>query len=93
MTTNLKLQQNRVNQIFNPNAFFLFLLTNDKDITMLYTYYLQILHHLQAMQMTFLISYLHVQGSKIVGKMDQFGGNFKTKLNSAELIFSKSALF
>ena len=31
--TNLKLQQNSVNQIFNANAFF-FLLTGDKDITM-----------------------------------------------------------
>ena len=37
---------------------------------------------------------MHVQGSKIVGKMDQFGEKSKIKLNSAEFIefiFSKSA--
>ena len=37
-----------------PNAIFFFLLTGDNDITMLYTWYLHILHHLQAMKMTFL---------------------------------------
>ena len=37
MTTNLKPRQNSVNQIFNPNAFVFFLLTGDKNITMLYT--------------------------------------------------------
>ena len=34
---NLKVQHNSLNQIFNPNAFFFFLLTGDHDITMLYT--------------------------------------------------------
>ena len=39
------------------------------------------------------ISYLHFQGSKIGGKMDQFGGKSKKKLNSTEFmefVFSKS---
>ena len=54
MTTNLKSRQNSVNQILNPNAFFSFLLTGANDITMLYTKYLHILHHLQAMKMIFL---------------------------------------
>ena len=39
------------------------------------------------------ISFLHIQGSKIGGKMDQFGGKSKKKLNSVEFmefIFSKS---
>ena len=52
MTTNLKLRQNCVNQIFYQNAFFFFLFTGDIAITMLYTYYLYVLHHLQAMKMT-----------------------------------------
>ena len=42
----------------------------------------------------FIISYLHVQGSKVGGKMDQIGGKSKKKkLNSAEFmefVFSKS---
>ena len=94
MIENLKSQQNSVNQIFNPYAFFFFVLTGDNGITMLYTQYLHILHHLQAIKMTFLklfIFYFHVQGSKISGKIYQFGGK---KLNSTEFmefVFSKSA--
>ena len=57
------------NQIFNPNAFFFFLLAGDNGITMLYTKYLHILHNLQAMKMTLKKSHLHVQGSKIDRKM------------------------
>ena len=48
-----KLQQNSVNQIFNQKAFFFVLLTGDNDITMPYTLYLLILHHLQAIHRTF----------------------------------------
>ena len=58
MKTNFKLRQNSVNQIFKTNAFFFFLLTGDNDITMLYTYYLPILHHLQTMKITFLKLFL-----------------------------------
>ena len=54
MTTNLKSQQNSVNQKSDPSAYFFPLLTGDNDFTMLYTKYLHILHHLQAMKMTFL---------------------------------------
>ena len=53
MMTILKLRHNSVNQIYNSNGFFFFLLTGDNDITILYTYYSHILHHLQAMKMTF----------------------------------------
>ena len=47
-----------VNQIFNPNTIFFFLLTGYNKITVLYTYYLHILHNLQAMKMTFLKFFL-----------------------------------
>ena len=94
MTTNSKTQQNSVNQMFNPNAFFFFHLTGDKDITMLYTQYLHILHHLQAMKMTFLELFLicTFEEPKLAEKLTNLAENPK-KNNSAEFmefVFSKS---
>ena len=97
MTTNLKLQPNSVNHIFNPNPFFFFLLTGDNNITMLYTYYFQILHHLQAMKMTFLELFLifTFKNSKLAEKWTNLEKEKKQKkkLNYAEFVefvFSKS---
>ena len=91
----LKLRQKSVNQIFNPIAFFFFLLTGDKDITMLYTQFLHILHHLKAMKMTSLELFLicMFKDPKVAKKMDQFGGKSNKKLNTVafmEFVFSKS---
>ena len=78
MTTNLKSRQNTVNQIFSPNAFFFsFWQASDKDITMLYTKYLHILHHLQAMKMTFLKLFLifTFKGAKLAEKWTNLAEN------------------
>ena len=98
MTTNLKLRQNSLNQIFNANAFFFFLLTGGKDITMLYAYYLHILHHLQAMKMTVLELFLicTFKDPKLAEKWTNLAENPIKKLNSAEFmefVFTKSALW
>ena len=63
-----------VNQIFNPNTIFFFLLTGYNKITMLYTYYLHILHNLQAMKMTFLKFFLicKFKGPKLAEKWTNF---------------------
>ena len=90
MMTNLKLRQNSGNQRFNPSAFFFFPLTGDNDITIL-PYFASFTGYKDDMLKVFF--YLHVQGSKIGRKMDQFGGKSKNKLNFAEFVefvFSKS---
>ena len=74
MMTNLRSQQNSVNHIFNQNEFFFFLLTGDKDITMLYTLFTGYEHDILRV-----ISYLHFQRSKIGRKMDKFGRKSKKK--------------
>ena len=58
-----------------PNAFFFFLFTGDHDITLLYTQYLHILHHLQAIKMTFLKLFFiwTIKDPKVAEKIDQFG--------------------
>ena len=70
---------------------FLFLLTGDNDITILYIYFASLTGYKD--EIVKVIFYLHVQGSKIGGKMDQLGGKSKKMLNSAEFmefVFSKS---
>ena len=93
--TNLKSRQNSANQIFNANVFFLFLLTGDNDITILYTYYLHILHHLQAIKMTFLklIFIGPFKDSRLAGKWTNLAENPKNMLNSAEFMELLSKLF
>ena len=46
------------------------------------------MHHLKAMKITFflIISFLYIQGAKIGGKRDQFGGKSKKMLNSVEFM-------
>ena len=51
--TKLKSQQECVSHIFNTMPSFSFFLQVLHDITMLFKYYLHILHHLQAMKMIF----------------------------------------
>ena len=93
---NLKLQQNSVNQIFNPCAFFFFLSTGA-------TWYYHAIYIVFAYFPSFtgyrydiveVISNLHIQGSKFGGKFYKFGGKSFKKFNSAdfmEFFFSKSA--
>ena len=87
MTTNLLSPQNSGNQIFNQNIFFFFLLTGDKNIIMLYTQYLHILHHLQAMKMTFLEVFLicTFKDPKLAEK-GPFWRKIQKKFNSAEFM-------
>ena len=78
ITTNLKLQQNSVNQIFNLNAFFFFPLTGGivhyYTIYLLFTYFeLFTDYEDDICQVT---SNLHVQGSKFGQKIYKFCGNF-----------------
>ena len=77
--TNLKSRQNNVNQIFNPNAFFFFFLTGAiwyyHAFYIVSTYFASFTGYED--DIFRIISYLHVQGSKIGGKMDQFGGKSK----------------
>ena len=53
ITRNLNLRHNSINQIFNLDAFFFFFLTVATWCYCVFTEYLNILHHLQAMKMTF----------------------------------------
>ena len=53
---------------------------------MLFTYYLHILHHLYEDDNLPVISNLHVQEAKFVGKKDKFGGKSFKKLNSTEFM-------
>ena len=53
-----EITQDWVNQIINPNAFFSSFWQGLHDITMTFTYYSHILHHLQAMKMIFLKLFL-----------------------------------
>ena len=75
----LKSRQNSVNQIFNPSAFFLFILTGDNDITILYTKYLHILHHLQAIQIkSFKLFFIcTIKDPKLAGKWTNMAENPK----------------
>ena len=68
------------------------------DITMLFTYYLHILHHLYAMKMTFLKLFIicPFKEPNVEEKKGQIRGNFFFKLNSAEVmefVFSRSDLY
>ena len=79
MPTNLKLRKNSVNQISNPNAFLFFLLTVATwyyyAIYIVFTYFASFIGYEDDILKT--ISYMHVQGSKIGGKMDQVGRTSK----------------
>ena len=72
MMTNLKSQQNSVNHIFNQNEFFFFLLTGDKDITMLYRSFTGYEHDILRV-----ISYLH---------FPNLADNPKKKVNSTKFM-------
>ena len=56
--TNFKFQQNSVNQIYSTMLIFSSFWQMLHDVTMLFTKYLQILNHLQAIQMMFLKLFL-----------------------------------
>ena len=93
--TNLKSQQNSVNTIFNPCAFFFFLLTGATwyyhAIYIVFTYFASFTGYED--DIFEVISNLHVQGSKYGGKLYKLGENLFFKLNSAEfmeLVFFKS---
>ena len=95
--TNLRLQQNSVNQIFNPCAFFYFFLTcaiwKYHAIYKVFTYFASLTGYEN--DIFEVISYLPVQGSKFDGKCEKLGGKSFFKLNSTEFIefvFSKSEL-
>ena len=62
------------------------------DITVLFTYFTSFTGYED--EIFEVISNLHVQGSKLGGNIDKFGGKSKNRLNSAEFmefVFSKSA--
>ena len=76
--TNFKSQQNSVNQILNPHAFFFFLLTGA-------TWYYHAIYKVLTSFALFtgykydifeVISNLHIQGSKFGRKFDKFGGKY-----------------
>ena len=73
--TNLKLRQNSVNQIFYPNAFSFFLLTGATwyyhAINIVFTYFASFTCYEDDIFIA--ISYLHVQGSEVGRKINQFG--------------------
>ena len=72
---------NCINQIFNLNAFFFFLLTGAKwykhTIYLVYTYCASFTDYED--DIFKVISNLHVQGSKFGGKIYKFGGQSKKK--------------
>ena len=74
--TNLKFRQNSVNQIFNPCAFFFFLLTGVTwywhAIYIVFKYYASFTGYED--DIFEVISNLHAQGSKFGGKFDKCGG-------------------
>ena len=89
ITTNLKLRQNSVNQIFNLNALFIFLLTSATQyyhtIYLVFTYFALLTDYED--DIFECISNLHVQGSKFGGKINKVGGkSFFFKLSSAEFM-------
>ena len=91
----MKLRQNSVNNIFNPCAFFFFLLTGTAwyyhAINMVFTYFASFTGYED--DISEVISNLHDQGSKFGGKFYKMGGKYFQKLNSAEFmefVFSKS---
>ena len=96
MTTNLKSQQNRVNQIFNPNAFFFFLLTGYLKgyyhaIYIVFTYYTSFAGYEDDILELFLICTF--KDPKLAGKWTNLAENPKKNLtpqSSWSLFFSKS---
>ena len=72
---NLKLQQNSVSQIFNPYAFFFFLLTGATwyyhAIYIVFTYFGSFTGYEDAIFEV--VSNLHVQGLKFGEKFEKFG--------------------
>ena len=86
--TNLKLRQNSLNQIFNPNALFFSLLGG----TTLYYNAIYIPFTLFASSMGYeddileFISNLYAQGTKVGGKRTNFCGKSFKKVNSAEFM-------
>ena len=96
ITTNSKLRQNSVNQIFYPNAFFFFLLTGAiwyyHAIYIVFTYFASYAGYED--DIFEVISNLHVQESKFGGKIYKFGGNLKKSWapqSSWSSFFSRSA--
>ena len=84
----MKLRQNNVNQIFNPHAFFFFLLIGATwyyhAIYIVFTYVASFTGYEND---TFeVISNLHAQVSKFGGQFEKFGGKSVKKFNSAEFM-------
>ena len=77
ITTNLKWPQKKVNQIFNPHAFFFFLSTGATwfyyDIYIVFTYFVSLTGYEN--DKSKVIFNFHVQGSKFGGKFEKFGRN------------------
>ena len=95
ITINFKLRQDSVNQLFNPNALFLFLLTGATwyyhAIYIVLTYFASL--PVYEDDILEVISNLHVKESKFGGKICKFGKKTFKKLNSAEFmefVFSMS---
>ena len=95
ITTILKLWQNSVNQTFNLNAFFFFLLTGAQwyyhTIYLVFTYFASFTDY--EYDIFEVISNLHIQGSNFGGKIAKFCGKSFKKFNSTEFmmfVFSKS---
>ena len=84
----MKSWQNNLNEIFNLNAFFFFLLTGATwyyhTIYLVFTYFALFTDYED--DIFEVISNLHVQGSKFGGKMTKFGGKSFKMLNSTEFI-------
>ena len=84
----MKSRQNSVYQIFNPYAFFFFLLTGATwyyhAIYIVFTYFASFTGYED--DIFEVISNLHVQESKFGGKFDKFGGKPLKKLNPAEIM-------
>ena len=84
----MKLQQDCVNHIFNPNAFFFFLLTGATwyyhAIYIVFTYFASFTGYED--DILEVISNLNVQRLKYGGKMEKFGGKSFKKLNSVEFV-------
>ena len=86
--TNLKSRQNSVNQIFNPCAFFFFLLTGATwyyhAIYIVFTYFASFTGYED--DIFEVISNLHVQGSKCGEIFYKFSGKSFKKSNFVEFI-------
>ena len=81
--TNLKWQQNRVNKIFNPTAFFFIRLDDITNIYIVFTYFASFTGYTDDIFKVFF--YLHIHGSNIGRKMDQDGGKSKKNWTSRSL--------